>query len=131
MGEFLLRELEKYMQVSVLRDKNGPLGTHLLPIGDTLEVWITELNPQGIMFKSIVSTLPTEQDKEALFSFLMEANYLGQGTGGSVLALDPDEKFLTLSLVIPYEVNYRQFRDRLEDFVNYLDYWKRRQKPSV
>ena len=38
--------------------------------------------------------------------------------------LDPDEKYLTLSYPIHYEVNYRIFYDKLEDFVNYLSFWR-------
>ncbi len=62
--------------------------------------------------------------KEDLFIYLMKANFLGQGTGGSAIGLDQDENFLTLSLVLPYDMNYIMFRDALEDFANYIDYWK-------
>jgi len=36
----------------------------------------------------------------------------------------PNEKDLTLSLGLPYELNYSIFREKFEDFVNYLVYWK-------
>ena len=54
----------------------------------------------------------------------MKANFLGQGTGDATIGLDENENFLTLSLVLPYDMNYKMFKDALEDFVNYLDYWK-------
>ena len=56
--------------------------------------------------------------------YLMKANLLGQGTGGATLAMDENENFLTLSLVLPYDMNYKTFKDALEDFANYLDFWK-------
>ena len=54
----------------------------------------------------------------------MKANFLGQGTGGATIGLKEDESFLTLSLSLPYEMNYRAFKDAVEEFVNYLEYWK-------
>jgi len=54
----------------------------------------------------------------------MKANFLGQGTGGAVIGLDAEEKFLTLSLALPYDMNYRSFKGAVEDFANYVDYWR-------
>jgi hypothetical protein len=54
----------------------------------------------------------------------MQANYLGQLTGPSRIGLSQDGKYLTLSLSIPYELTYRSFRELLEDFVNFLLYWR-------
>jgi hypothetical protein len=31
---------------------------------------------------------------------------------------------LTLSHVIPYDMNYKSFKELIEDFANYLDYWR-------
>lgn len=60
---------------------------------------------------------------EDLYILLMKGNYMGVGTGGAALGLDASEKVLTLSLYIPYEVRFGEFRDYLEDFVNYSAYW--------
>ena len=54
----------------------------------------------------------------------MRGNFLGQGTGGGVLAMDDNEKFLTLTLTMPYDINYKNFKETLEDFVNFADYWR-------
>lgn len=70
-----------------------------------------------------VTPLPTKE-KEAFLVKTMEANFLGQGTGGGVLGLKEDESFLTLSLDLPYEMNYPSFKEAIEEFVNYLEYWK-------
>jgi hypothetical protein len=124
MLDFLFHELDKHLGIKAIHDEKGLLAPYLLKINDSLEVWVRELTPQGILFKSIVGTLILNSDRESVFSHFMQANFLGQGTGGAVLSLDPDEKFLTLSLTIPYEGNYRIFRDKLEDFINYLEFWK-------
>lgn len=81
-----------------------------------------DLNP-GVFLKGKIDECMKEK-REDLFIALMQANLLGQGTGGAAIGLDGDEKFLTLSLALPYEMNYRAFREYLEDFVNYLLYWR-------
>ncbi len=123
MLEYIFHDLEKHLDLKASKVENGLLGPFLIQINDQTDVWIKELNP-GFVLKSVISPLIIGVDKETLFIYLMKANFIGQGTGGGVIALDPDEKFLTLSLIIPYEVNYRIFRDRLEDFINYLEFWK-------
>ncbi len=122
MLEYLFKEIDKHLGLNVSKVEKGLLGPYLLKIGDQFDVWIKELGP-GIVLKSVICPLSNEGDKESLFSYLMRANYIGQGTGGCIIAIDPDEKFLTLSLIMTYDVNYRIFRDKIENFVNYLDFW--------
>ncbi len=123
MLEIIFHELEKHLGLVVSKDEKGVLGPYSLTINEEIIVYVKELNP-GITFKSVIYPLFSSSDREGLFSYLMKANYIGQGTGGAIIALDPDEKLLTLSLVLSYEVNYRIFKDRLEEFINYLEYWK-------
>lgn len=73
---------------------------------------------------SKLGQVPKEK-KDDLFLYLMQANLLGQGTGLSTLGISDDEKSLTLSLSLPYEVNYREFKEILEEFLNYQDYWRK------
>jgi hypothetical protein len=87
-----------------------------------LSVRVQELDP-GISFWARIAPCPIVK-REELFILLMKANFLGQGTGGSTIAFDENENFLTLSSVLPYDMNYKMFKDALEDFVNYLDYWR-------
>lgn len=83
---------------------------------------IRDLDP-GIALHAQICEAPKKK-KEDLFIYLMRANLLGQGTGGTRIGLDPDEKFLTLSFGLPYELNYQKFRETIEDFVNYVIYWR-------
>jgi|SRR5579862_4506962 len=87
-----------------------------------LEIKVKELDP-GTLFFARIGPCP-QLKKEELFSHLMKANFLGQGTGGSSIGFDESENCLTLSSFLPYDLNYKLFRDALEDFVNYIDYWK-------
>lgn len=90
---------------------------------DKLLVSMRDLDP-GIFFSSLLPPVP-KQKKEELFIFLMKANFLGQGTGGGALGLMEDESFLTLSLALPYDVNYRLFKETLEEFTNFAEYWQK------
>ena len=94
-----------------------------LTINPRNQIVLSELHP-GIYLSCPIMPLPELGNKEALFIYLMKANLLGQGTGGSAIGIDAKEKFLTLSLTLPYEVNYKIFRERIEDFMNYLDFWR-------
>lgn len=91
---------------------------------DSILTKLTDLEP-GIAISSDVCKCPTK-NREDLFIWLMRANLLGQGAGGCRLGLDLDEKVLTLSLGLPYEMNYSLFKERFEDFVNYVIYWRSR-----
>lgn len=95
---------------------------YMLPLNSKTTLLIRELSP-GVFVSAPICPCPKEK-KESLLSLLMKANFLGQGTLGAVIGLDKDEKFLTLSLDLPYDMNYRSFREMVEDFANILDYWK-------
>jgi hypothetical protein len=97
-------------------------GTSLLSLNDRLAIHIKFLEP-GLYLHAVITSCPKEK-QEPLFMKLMKANFLGQGTLGAAIGLSADEKNLTLSLVFPYELNYRTFRGTVEDFTNIVDYWR-------
>ncbi len=67
---------------------------------------------------------PPVRNKEDFYVLLMSANFLGQGTGGNILGMDKEEKYLTLSSIIPYDVEAKRFKEIVEDFVNFVDFWR-------
>src|SRR3990167_8636914 len=81
-----------------------------------------DLRP-GVAMSTKIAPCP-EMKQEELFMYLMRANLLGQGTGGARIGLDESEKNLTLSLGLPYEMNYKTFKEALEEFLNHLVYWQ-------
>lgn len=87
-----------------------------------LRVSLEDLQP-GVAFSAPLSPCPPAR-REELFTFLMRANLLGQGTGGAAIGLSPDETQLTLSAAFPYEISPPSFREKLEQFINYLLYWR-------
>src|SRR5450432_1160495 len=71
---------------------------------NAFDISMKDLDP-GFYFSSNIGPLPKNK-KEDFLMLLMKANFLGQGTGGATLGLKEDESFLTLSLSLPYEMNY-------------------------
>ncbi len=67
---------------------------------------------------------PPPRNREDFYLLLMRANFLGQGTGNNIIGIDKEEKHLTLSSKIPYEVDGKRFKEIVEDFVNFVDYWR-------
>lgn len=97
-------------------------GSFLLPLTDSLQLEVTELD-SGTFLTSPICPCP-EVKREELFIKLMKANLFGQGTLGAALGLDLEQNLLTLSLTMPYDMNYRLFKESLEDFTNIVDFWK-------
>ena len=94
----------------------------LFPFNDTINAKCIDLEP-GLGLACTICECP-KRKKEDLFIWLMRANLLGQGTGGCRIGVDKDEKVLTLSLGLPYEINYSVFKEKFEVFVNYVIYWR-------
>ncbi len=119
----MLREyLEKLCkELEIVPPKLNEQKIYPLKIGGE-SVAIKDLDP-GIALHAQICEVATKK-KEELFIYLMRANLFGQGTGGCRIGIDANEKLLTLSLGLPYEMNYQMFKDTVEDFVNYLIYWR-------
>src|SRR5690348_10357961 len=96
----LLQQLTDELELdpASTQDKEG---MYLLQLSPEMQVRFKELEP-GFFFHAPLGKLQ-EPRREELLMFLMKANFLGQGTGGAVIALDENENFLTLSLVLPYD----------------------------
>ena len=121
MLEKLLQTLCKELSISPVPEKNKEK-IYLFPFSNTIEVELSDLNP-GVGMTCHLLDCPKEK-REDLFIWIMRANLLGSGTGGCRIGLDANEKVLTLSLSLAYEINYSIFKERFEDFVNYVIYWR-------
>lgn len=77
----------------------------------------------AILLRAIVSSCP-KGNLEDFLRQIMRANLFGQETGGASFSLDPAGENLTLSLLMHPNLDYRTFYEKLEDFLNYVDYWK-------
>jgi len=106
--------------------KKDPMNQFALKLNAEQVIMLKE-EGEGIVLRARIATLPLERQEE-LCMHLMKGNFLGQGTGKSVIGLSEDEKFLTLSQVLPYDMNYKAFKLLLEEFANYLDFWQEEMK---
>ncbi|MBJ7449249.1 MAG: type III secretion system chaperone [Parachlamydiales bacterium] len=97
-------------------------GSFLLSFTENLSLSIKPLDV-GFYITSRLGQLPIKDAEEHLKTFLA-ANLFGDATGRAVIGLEEDEKWLTFSLAIPYQMTYNQFRDELENFINYLELWQ-------
>src|ERR1700722_14713200 len=121
MLEQLIHTLAEELEFEEIPKKEEGNSYQVL-LNPQLSIRMQELD-QGISFWARIDACPAAK-REDLFILLMKANFLGQGTGGSTIALEENENFLTLSSIFPYDMNYKMFKEALEDFANYLDYWK-------
>lgn len=96
--------------------------SYFLPLNQSLSIVVKDLN-QGFFFFSTLCPCPSIKQEE-LFIQLMKANLFSQGTLGAVLAMAPDENYLTVSSALTYEMDYRTFKESLEDFANIVEYWR-------
>jgi hypothetical protein len=117
----LLSQLCTDLELEMPQTKDDQ-GRYVLSFNPTLSVYFKELEP-GLFFHTQIGPCPTKK-REEFYTLLMKANFLGQGTGGACLAMDADERNMTFSWAIPYDVNYKIFKGLVEDFTNYADFWK-------
>lgn len=120
--EQIIENLSKEVGIKAIPqlDKKGSYQLH---INKDTQISITETD-QGIFFFVRIIPIPEMKSQEVVFIYLMKANLLGQGTGGSVIGIDTLEKHFTLSLSLTENLSYKIFKDYLEEFLNYLDFWK-------
>lgn len=97
-------------------------GVFAFPLEENLTVTISDRPPGFSLFCSLDS-IPKARQEEFL-TRVMLGNLFGQGTKGAVLGISEDGNLLTLTQVIDYNIEYKEFRDILEDFVNTVDVWR-------
>lgn len=120
--------LEKYLETLCTELSISPIpqrnkeNVYLFPFNDAITAKMIDLDP-GISVSADLYHYP-KRNREEVLIWIMRANLLGQGTGGCRIGLDANEKVLTLSLGLPYEINYQIFKEKFENFVNYVIYWR-------
>lgn len=114
-----IEQLSQELQLPEIPVSNDQHVYSFIVVGFQIEMWEGE---KEIYFFAAVARLPNH-NREEFLTYVMKANFLGQGTGGSVLGIKEDESSLTLSKSLPYETPYRDFKDLIENFVNYLEFW--------
>lgn len=115
----MLEQLTQELKIEMPKQKQKSFFVAILP---NLSILFHELE-SGFALHSSVAMCPIEK-REERFILFMQANFLGQGTGGARIGLEADEKVLTLASGFPYEMNYPHFKESVEDFVNFVVFWR-------
>jgi hypothetical protein len=97
-------------------------GKHVLQLGNDLTASIT-LREGDFFLQGMLGACPASNAEEFLCT-LMHANLFGQGTHGAVIGMSDSGNMLTFSQALPAPPNYPQFKEKLEDFINYLELWQ-------
>lgn len=100
-------------------------GVYTIPLEEGVSFTVSNANvPQGgLVLLSSIATVQKGKE-EALFTHALNANLFGQGTKNALLGLNDGGNILTLSRLIDYDVNFQEFRDIIEDFINTIDFWR-------
>ncbi|MDN3504348.1 MAG: CesT family type III secretion system chaperone [Rhabdochlamydiaceae bacterium] len=119
--EQYLENLQTEVGVEKLFEKKER-NTFFLPFGQrNILIFVSENN---LLLTANLGLLPTEEEFiEPFCIHLLFANYLGQGSGSSGIGLSPDKQTITLTMDVRGDIDYRIFKEQMEEFVNYLDYW--------
>lgn len=103
--------------------KTTESGQYQLPFANDVLV-LALFSPEGTyQFKSSIGKNP-ELKPEDFYVKALEATLFGKGTRGAAIGLDEERKLLTLSLEVDYNSTYKDWKEKLEDFVNVLEYWR-------
>ncbi len=121
MLEKFLKDLKTEMELEAPFPKEAP-GTWTIPMDEELKVTLTQLDPEGFELRCDVGPLPGENDAE-LMDRMLVGNLFGQGTEGAVLGVDEEKKRVILVRSVSRNVDYQEFKDILEDFLNAADIW--------
>lgn len=98
-------------------------GAYTVRVDTSMSVRMEWIDP-GFYFEAAIAKAPPGGWGEEVMLFLLLGNLFGQGTGHAALALDGSGENALLTLTLPYEMPYVEFREWLEQLANYAEYWK-------
>lgn len=107
-----------------LEEKEKPERLFLLTIDEETKLTFIETS-SGFKVNSLITETPKDLSEELLI-LLLKANFLGQGTKGGVIGLSEFETHFLFTKVVDEISSDLEFKEMVEDFVNYLNYWKSR-----
>ncbi|MEC7839979.1 MAG: type III secretion system chaperone [Chlamydiota bacterium] len=97
-------------------------GVYVLPLEDDLSL-IISMGDLGISLTADIADCP-EIRREQFLSELLLGNLFGQGTMDAVLGLSSNGKKITLARHLDHAIEYDEFSDVLEDFMNSAIFWR-------
>lgn len=122
MLDAYMQRLAQEMEVDLSSLKTATSGVYTIPVDQQTSVKITEL-PGFVTIDAVIATCPTKSTEEFYTNVLL-GNLMGQGTGGATLSLNEQGNLLMLSHSLENNIDYKAFKDVLEDFLNTIDLWR-------
>ena len=121
MLEHLITEICEKLSLPLNLEKDKE-GYYTFTLNPEISLSLKELQP-GFFIRAKLGPAP-EGSHEELYIHLMKANYLGQGTAGAFIGMDEKAENFTLTKACRHETTYKEFKDLLEVYINYYEYWK-------
>jgi len=121
MLERFMEGIAKELQLDRPLEPSAP-GVFVLPL-DAMAVIEVSLLQRNYLLRSAVAPCPKQQQEE-FYTQMLLANLFGQGTAGATLGLSSDGETIILSHLLSGDIDYREFRDAVEDFMNSVDFWR-------
>ncbi len=117
----LIEELgrELAMEESITQNEDN---AYRLPFDKDIEVEVIQLE-RSFILKGVIAPCPQENVEPFLFK-IMEENLFGIGTRGAVIGLKDEGNLLTLSHELDYNITYKEFKEKLEDFISVINFWR-------
>lgn len=119
MIDYLMKQLCQELQISPPL-KPEKAGKYVVPF-EKYNLNVTAMPMEGVMLTADLGPIPQNRDEE-FFESMLSANLFGEFTSGAVLGLTEDS-LITLNHVVQQRLDYRAFRNLVEDFLNTADYW--------
>jgi hypothetical protein len=101
---------------------NSQEGVYFLPFDENIEIYASQL-PHSYLFKGNIGPCP-KTNPAPFLTRILELNLFGKGTRNAIIGLSEDENMLTLSMELDYNSSYKEFKEKLEDFVSVIDFWR-------
>lgn len=122
MLEKHIKELGQELKMEEFIQSPEP-GSYELSFDGEVSLTISSASRGDYLFKGLIGSCP-RQNVESFLVKTLEANLFGRGTRGAVIGLNSEGNLLTLSLEVDYNSSYQEFKDKLEDFVSMIVFWR-------
>jgi hypothetical protein len=124
MLDTYMRRFSKEIEADPPMEPSLP-GMYEYLIEQDLAIIIKLHQPQGIEFSSILGPYP-KNNEEAFIAEMMKGNLFGKETFNATLGLDAEGQKMVLSRLVESRIDYREFKEILEDFYHIVAFWRKK-----
>ncbi len=121
MLENYIKELSAEMELDAPLPEHSP-GVFALTLDDDIVILMSKIS-DGIAFTCQAAPCPKMKKGDFLASMML-ANLFGQGTFNAVLGLNESSDTIVITRHVDHKINYKEFTNLLEDFMNVVDFWR-------